>query len=261
MTIFASSGLKSLKKLGHSAEENNAPRSFAMDMYASTCRTHIELFGTTQRDLAVVASKNHNNSVHNPLAQYQKPMTVEEVMAGRPVVYPLTAPMCSPVGDGSAAAILCSGEYLKGLKDVRPVKIMASILGSGTDRPEGFGPDHITARLGKLAYEMAGVGPQDIDVIELHDATSLGELVQLGGLGICPWEDAAAFSKSGATALGGKIPVNPSGGLVSKGHPLGATGIGQIAEIVMQLRGDAGKRQVAGARLGYDRKWWRLCRH
>lgn len=241
---------KESEKLGHSAEENNAPRSFAMDMYASTCRTHIELFGTTQKDLAVVASKNHNNSVHNPLAQYQKPMTVEEVMAGRPVVYPLTAPMCSPIGDGSAAAILCSADYLRQLKEVRPVKVLASVLGSGTERPEGFGQDHITARLSKRAYEMAAIGPQDIDVVELHDATSLGELVQLGGLGICPWDEAASFSASGATALGGEIPVNPSGGLVSKGHPLGATGIGQISEIVMQLRGDAGKRQVEGARLG-----------
>jgi acetyl-CoA acetyltransferase len=208
------------------------------------------IYGTTQRDLAVVASKNHNHSVNNPYAQYRKPMNVEEVLAGRSVVYPLTAPMCSPVGDGGTAAILCSEAYLKRLKEARPVKIRASVLGSGKDRPEGFGPDYISARMSRLAYEMAGVGPRDIDVIELHDATSMGELVQLGGLGICPWEEAAALSRSGATSLGGRIPVNPSGGLVSKGHPLGATGIGQIFEIVQQLRGEAGKRQVEGARLG-----------
>ena len=226
------------------------PRSFAMDMYARICRAHIEAFGTTQRDLAVVASKNHNHSVHNPNAQFRKPMSVEEIMSARPVVYPLTVPMCSPIGDGGAAAILCSEEFLKRLKGVRPVKVMASVLGSGADRPEGFGSDYISTRLSKQAYEMAGVSPGDIDVLEVHDATSMGELIQFAALGFSAWEDAAAVARSGATALGGKIPVNPSGGLVSKGHPLGATGIGQIAEMVMQLRGEAGKRQVEDARLG-----------
>lgn len=177
-------------------------------------------------------------------------MSVEEVLAGRAVVYPLTAPMCAPVGDGGTAAILCSGDFLKRLKNVRPVKIRASILGSGTDRPEGFRSDHISARLSKQAYERAGVGPKDIDVIELHDATSMGELIQFEGLGFCSLGEGAAMARSGATALGGKIPVNPSGGLVSKGHPLGATGIGQLAEIVRQLRGEAGKQQVEGARIG-----------
>jgi acetyl-CoA acetyltransferase len=238
------------KKFGGQDSGENMPRSFAMDMYADKCRAHMQAFGTTQRDLAVVASKNHNHSVYSPYAQYRKPMSVEEVLAGRPVVYPLTAPMCAPVGDGGTAAILCSGDFLKRLKNLRPVKIRASILGSGTDRPEGFRNDHISARLSKQAYERAGVGPEDIDVIELHDATSMGELIQFEGLGFCPWGEGAAMAKSGATALGGKIPVNPSGGLVSKGHPLGATGIGQLAEIVRQLRGEAGKQQVEGARIG-----------
>lgn len=226
------------------------PRSVAMDMYASTCRAHMETFGTTQYDLAYIAAKNHNNSVHNPYAQYRKPMNVEEILAGRPVVYPLTAPMCAPIGDGAAAAVLCSEDYLRRLPESRPVRILASILGSGTDRPEGFGPDHISARLGKKAYDMAGLGPDDIDVIELHDASSMGEIIQFEGLGFCPWGEAAAVARAGATAVNGRIPVNPSGGLVSKGHPLGATGIGQIAEIVMQLREEAGKRQVDGARIG-----------
>lgn len=238
------------KEHSEQGKRSNKPRSFAMDMYAGMCRLHIKQFGTTQEDLAVVASKNHNHSVHNPYAQYRKPMTVEEVLAGRPVVYPLTAPMCAPVGDGAVASVLCSSDYLKKLKDSRPVKILASVLGAGTDRPEGFGPNHISVRLGKQAYNMAGVAPDDMDVLELHDASSLGELVQFAGLGFCSWEEAGAVARSGATSLGGKIPVNPSGGLVSKGHPLGATGLGQIAEIVMQLRGEAGKRQVEGARLG-----------
>ena len=231
-------------------KEPDKPRSVAMDMYANFCRSHMEAFGTTQRDLAVIASKNHNNSVHNPYAQYRKPMSVEEVMSGRPVVYPLTVPMCAPIGDGAAAAVLCSGDFLQRVRGSKPVKILASILGSGTDRPEGFGPDTISARLSKLAYDMSGVGPEDIDVLEMHDASSMGEIIEFEGLGFCQWGEAAAMARSGATSLGGKIPVNPSGGLVSKGHPLGATGVGQIYEIVMQLRGEAGKCQVEGARLG-----------
>jgi acetyl-CoA acetyltransferase len=231
-------------------EDTDNQRSFAMDMYASHCRLHMESFGTTQEDLAVVASKNHNHSVHNPLAQYRKPMTVEEILAGRPVVFPLTAPMCSPIGDGAAAAILCSSAFLKKNPNSREVKILASILGSGKDRPKGYGPDHISARLSQKAYAMAGVGPEDVDVLELHDATSMGEIILYEGLGFCPWGDAVAAARSGVTTLGGAMPVNPSGGLISKGHPLGATGIGQIAEIVMQLRGEAGKKQVEGARIG-----------
>jgi len=238
------------KTFGGQGGGQDMPRSFAMDMYASICRAHIEAFGTTQRDLAVVASKNHNHSVHNPNAQFRKPMSVEEIMSARPVVYPLTVPMCSPIGDGGSAAILCSKEHLKRMKGPRPVKILASILGTGADRPAGFGSDYISARLSKQAYEMAGVGPGDIDVLEVHDATSMGELIQFAALGFSAWEDAAAVARSGATALGGRIPVNPSGGLISKGHPLGATGVGQIAEMVMQLRGEAGKRQVEGARVG-----------
>jgi len=238
------------KRFGGQGGAEDVPRSFAMDMYASICRAHMEAFGTTQRDLAVVASKNHNHSVHSPYAQFRKPMSVEEIMSARPVVYPLTVPMCSPIGDGGAAAILCSGEFLKRLKGSRPVKVLASILGTGADRPAGFGSDYISTRLGKQAFEMAGLGPEDVDVLELHDATSLGELIQFAALGFSVWEDAAAVARSGATSLGGRIPVNPSGGLVSKGHPLGATGIGQIAEIVMQLREEARGRQVEGARLG-----------
>lgn len=238
------------KKIGKEDYGEGQPRSFAMDMYASICRAHMDTFGTTQNDLAYIAAKNHNHSVSNPYAQYRKPMTVEEVLAGRPVVYPLTAPMCAPVGDGATAAVLCSGDYMNRIPESRPVGIRASILGSGTDRKQGFGPDHISARLSRKAYGMAGLGPEDIDVIELHDASAMGEIIQFEGLGFCPWGEAAAVSRTGATALGGKIPVNPSGGLVSKGHPLGATGIGQIFEIVLQLREEAGKRQVKGARIG-----------
>jgi acetyl-CoA acetyltransferase len=229
---------------------NYGMKTIAMDMYASHCRLHTEMFGTTQQDLAVVASKNHNHSVHSPYAQYRKPMTVEQVLSARPVVFPLTVPMCAPIGDGGAAAILCSKDFLGHVKNCRSVNVLGCVLGSGTDRPKGYGPDYISARLSKKVYDMAGVGPKDVDVLECHDASSMGELIQLEGLGFCEWGEAAALSRSGATTVGGRIPVNMSGGLVSKGHPLGATGLGQIFEIVTQLRGEAGKRQVEGARIG-----------
>lgn len=191
------------KKFGDGKETiNEMPRSFAMDMYADICRAHIKAFGSSKEDLAVVASKNHNHSVHSPYAQFRKPMTVEEILTGRSVVNPLTVPMCSPIGDGGTAAILCSGTFLKRVKDPRPVKILASAFRSGADRPEGFGSDYISARLGRQAYETAGLGPEDIDVLEVHDATSLGELIHVAALGFCAWEDSAAMARLGATSLG-----------------------------------------------------------
>ncbi len=225
-------------------------RTVAMDMYGGFCRLHMDAFGTTQEDIAIVAAKNHTHSVNSPYAQFRKAMTVEEVLNARPVVYPLTVPMCAPIGDGAAAAVLCSKEFLGRLASCRPIKVLGCILGSHTNRPRGFGPDHIASRLSNKVYDLAGVGPKDIDVLELHDASSMGEIIELEAMGFCEWGQAAALARSGATTIGGRIPVNVSGGLVSKGHPLGATGLGQIFEIVTQLRGEAGKRQVEGARIG-----------
>lgn len=205
-------------------------------------------FGSTQRQLAVISAKNHFHGSLNPLAQIQKNMIVEEVLADQPVSYPLTRAMCSPVGDGAAAAVLCSGDFLKKITGARPVKIRASVLGSGKDRP--FEGEDIGERLSRQAYNLAGLGAEDIDVAELHDATAFGELHQLEVMGFCPPGEGGIFSESGATKLGGKIPVNTSGGLESRGHPIGASGLAQIHEIVTQLRGEAGRRQVAGARIG-----------
>ncbi|MFZ5596440.1 MAG: thiolase family protein [Bacillota bacterium] len=224
-------------------------RSLFMDIYAAVTRWHMAKYGSTQRQLAVISAKNHYHGSLNPLAQIQKNMTVEEVLADVPVSYPLTRAMCSPVGDGAAAAVLCSSDFLKKLDGARPVKILASVLGSGRDRPID-GVD-IGERLSRKAYEIAGLGPEDIDVAELHDATAFGELHQLEVLGFCPEGEGGVFSESGATALGGKIPVNTSGGLESRGHPIGASGLAQIHEIVTQLRGEAGKRQVEGAKIGF----------
>lgn len=224
-------------------------RSAFMDVYASFIRYHMAQCGTTRKQLAVIAAKNHFHSSMNPNAQFQNTMTVDEILAGKPVVWPLTAPMCAPIGDGAAAAIVCSGDYLKKLKDPRPVKIRASILGSGTNRPYDRPDLDIGVRLARQAYDMAGVGPDDIDTAEVHDATSFGELHQCESMGFCPMGEGGPFAETGATMLGGKIPINTSGGLESRGHPVGASGLGMIHELVTQLRHEAGPRQVEGCRL------------
>ena len=223
-------------------------RSIFMDAYAMGAKWHMKKFGSTQRQLAVICAKNHWHGSLNPLAQYQVDMTVEEVLADKPVAYPLTRSMCAPVGDGAAAAIVCSGKYLKKLGDARPVKVLASVLGSGRDR--GLDEEDIGERLVRQAYEQAGVGPKDIDLAELHDATAYGELHQTEAMAFCPLGEGGPYAESGATRLGGEKPVNTSGGLECRGHPIGASGLAQIYEVGLQLRGEAGKRQVEGARIG-----------
>ncbi len=235
-----------LKKAGKlKDDEKQKDRSAFMDIYAMGARMHMERYGSTQRQLAVIAAKNHFHGSLNPYAQYQMDMTVEEVLKDRLVSYPLTRAMCAPIGDGAAAAVLCSPSFLKNLKDARPIKIRASVLASG--RMRGLDELPIGTRLSKRAYEMAGLGPEDIDVAEVHDATAFGELLQCEELGFCPEGEGGLFAESGATKLGGKLPINPSGGLECRGHPIGASGIAQITEMVMQLRGEADKRQVKGA--------------
>jgi acetyl-CoA acyltransferase len=156
--------------------------------------------------------------------------------------------MCSPVGDGAAAAIVCSAKYLKKLRDARPVNILASILGQGSDRT--LDGEDIGERLSRQAYEIAGVGPGDISLAELHDATAWGELHQAEVMGFCPMGEGGPFAESGATKIGGSKPLNTSGGLECRGHPIGASGLAQIYELALQLRGDAGERQVEQARIG-----------
>jgi acetyl-CoA acetyltransferase len=237
-----------LKKAGKLKDDDKQKdRSAFMDIYAMGARMHMERYGSTQRQLAVIAAKNHFHGSLNPYAQYQMDMTVEEVLRDRLVSYPLTRAMCAPIGDGAAAAILCSQNFLKKIKNARPIKIRATVLASG--RMRGLDEPPIGARLSKRAYEMAGLEPEDIDVAEVHDATAFGELLQCEELGFCPEGEGGVFAESGATKLGGKLPINPSGGLECRGHPIGASGIAQITEMVMQLRGEADKRQVKGARI------------
>ncbi len=226
-------------------QEKPGGHSVFMDFYAIGARRHMERYGSTQRQLAVIAAKNHNNSTLNPLAQYTFPMTVEEVLADRVVSYPLTRSMCAPIGDGAAAAILCSEDFLKKHPSSRAVLIRASVLEGGTRT----GGNDIAERASAKAYRIAGVGPEDIDLLEVHDATAFGEIAQMEALGFCPRGEGGILAESGATALNGSIPVNPSGGLIARGHPIGASGLAQIFELVTQLRGEAGKRQVARHRI------------
>jgi acetyl-CoA acyltransferase len=234
------------KLLGEkTSEEKPGGHSSFMDLYAMGARMHMERYGSTQRQLAVISAKAHNNSTLNPLAQYTFPMTVDEVMADREVAWPLTRAMCAPIGDGAAAAIVCSKKFMKKLGKNRAVRIRSSVLKSG--RREG--ENDICSRASSAAYAMAGVGPEDINVVEVHDATAFGELYQTEQMGFCPIGEGGKFAENGETAIGGKIPINPSGGLMARGHPIGASGLAQIYELVTHLRGEAGQRQVSGCRI------------
>jgi len=245
---MAEASAKDAAQKSGSKGEGGGKRSLFMDVYALAARWHMNKYGTTQRQLAVISAKNHQNSSLNPYSQYQESMTVEEVLAAPLVSYPLTRPMCAPVGDGAAAVILCSGDALKKLGAQKPVKIRAAVQVSGRDR--GMDAPDIGELAADKAYQMAGLGPEDINVAEVHDATAFGELRAIENMKFCAAGQGGPFSEAGNTALTGKLPVNPSGGLESKGHPVGATGAAQITEIVWQLRGEAGKRQVEGARIG-----------
>ena len=225
------------------------PYSVFMDVYAAFARAHMKRFGTTQRQIAAVAAKNHAHSVHNPLSQYRTAYTIDEVLAAAPITYPLTVPMCSPVSDGAAAAILCTGAALRrlGLDTHRAVRVLSSVIQTGSDRNYTDVRNHLTVHAARRAYEAAGVGPRDVSVAEVHDATAMGEIIQIENLGFFEFGEGGPASERGDTSIGGRIPVNPSGGLESKGHPVGATGIAQMHELVTQLRGEAGPRQVDGA--------------
>ena len=234
---------------GDGGEGAGEKRSLFMDFYAAGAREHMKRYGTTAMQFAKIAVKSHQNASLNPYAQYREVYTVEDILNSPMVAEPLTRLMCSPIGDGAAALILCSEEKARQLT-TKPVWVTASILGSGKDRAPG--EPGVTTRMVTKAYAAAGVGPEDIDVIELHDASAPAELMEYEELGLCKVGEGGRLIEDGVTALTGKIPVNPSGGLLSKGHPIGATGCAQLTEIFWQLRGEAGERQVKGgnARIG-----------
>jgi acetyl-CoA acetyltransferase len=235
-------------KTTKSDEKEGQSRSFFMDVYASMTREYMKASGATAADFADIAVKNHDHGALNPKAQYRDRVTRQEVLSAREIAPPLTLLMCSPIGDGAAAAVIMSERMAKKLGVRRPVRIRASVLISGRDHA----PDEpgVVERAATKAYRVAGIEPRDAQVIEVHDATAPAELMVYEDLLLCARGEGPTLLRSGQTKLGGKNVVNPSGGLLSKGHPIGATGIAQIIEISDQLRGRAGARQVEGAKLG-----------
>lgn len=238
-----------LVELGADPGDDLGSRSIFMDIYAAWARGHMDRYGTTQAQIAAVASKNHGHAVHNEKAHYRTAMTVDEILSGRPLGYPLTVPMCSPMTDGAAAAVVGTAEAMERLGVERPVQVLASSVGTGVTREQDDYSSHLTRLAAQRAYEQAGVAPEDISVAEVHDATAFAEILLPELLGLCPEGEGGRLAESGDSTLGGRIPINPSGGLESKGHPLAATGLGQIYELTAQLRGEAGVRQVDNARL------------
>ena len=221
-------------------------RSPLMDRYAHKARRYMEKAGAGVEDFARVSEKNRWHGSFNPHAQFRAPVTLDEVLASRMVADPLRLLMCAPVGDGAAALVVASEEWVR-RRGEPAVGVAGCAVAAGGSNPAARAP---AVRAARAAYEQAGLGPIDIDVAEVHDACAPAELWIYEELGFCAPGEAAKLLRDGATHLGGRLPVNPSGGLLSKGHPLGATGCGQLVELTDQLRGRAGGRQVPGARVG-----------
>lgn len=237
----------------YKAEEKKPP--IAAVMFGDGGRQHMELYGTTREQFAKVSVKNHRHSVNNPRSQYRDACSLEEVMASRAVYDPLTLLQCCPTSDGAGAAILCSEAFAARHGISNPVKIVAQAM--TTDKMDDFSLGAMgmigvgmSRRAAQAVYQQSGIGPEDVQVIELHDCFSTNELITYETLGLCADGQGGRLIDEGAVTYGGKWVVNPSGGLLSKGHPLGATGLAQCAEIVWQLQGLAEKRQVEGARIG-----------
>jgi len=222
-------------------------QSALMDVYAATARRFFARGGGSAADAAAVAVKNRAHAAFNPQAQFHEGLTVEQVLSSRMIADPLRLLMCSPVADGAAAVVVCSEKRARSLGAARPVRIDACALRSGGQGD--IESDGAVRRAAAAAYEAAAVGPTDLDVVEVHDAAAPAELWTYEQLGLCETGGAPALLADGATRLGGHCPVNPSGGLLSRGHPVGATGLAQVVELVDQLRGRCGPRQVGGARL------------
>jgi acetyl-CoA acetyltransferase len=220
-------------------------RSMFMDIYALAARAHMQRYGTTARQFAAVTAKNSYHGSLNPRAQFREVLSVEQVLAAPMVAEPLTRPMCSPIGDGAAAVVVVSERKARELGLHPRVSVVTSVLRSGWDHgPEEPGTVEVCAR---EAFEEAGLGPNEIDVIECHDASAPAEILSYESIGLCAKGEGGKLVEAGETRLGGRIPVNVSGGLLRKGHPVGATGIAQIVELTEQLQGRAGRRQVENA--------------
>ena len=220
--------------------------SIFMDIYAEKTRKYMRASGAKPEDFAQIVVKSRAAAALNPLAQFRSPLTVPEVLGARMVSDPLTLPMCSPIGDGAAAVVLVSPALLKRLTAPAPVWIAGMSMVSGLARQD---LPNCAQRCTAAVYERSGIGARDLHVVELHDASAPAEMMHYENLGLCGAGEAASLLRSGATAIGGRISVNPSGGLLSRGHPIGASGVAQIHELVLQLRGRAGGRQRPGAKV------------
>lgn len=220
-------------------------------LYAMRAQRYMHEFGLTREQLAMVSVKNRRHGALNPDAYMRKPVTLDEVLASRPIADPFTLLQCCPTNDGAAAVVLCASSVAHEFR-ADPINVIASDVTSGkyiTGFRDMTIPE-ITVRGAKEAFEEAGVGPEDIDVAEVHDAFSIAELLYYEAFGFCEHGEAGHLIESGGTTFGGQVVVNPSGGLLAKGHPVGATGAAQIVEIVRQLRGECGSRQVENAKVG-----------
>lgn len=242
--IEACSDLEELAALKATLGPDAAKRSIFMDFYSEKVKKYFAGSGSGQRHLAMIAAKNHCNGALNPYAQLRAPQSPETVLASRPVVDPLTLLMCAPISDGAAALVLASPAWARS-HGLEGPEIAASVVRSDSFSDEGSQ----TADTARLAYAAARVAPNDVDVAEVHDATAAGELFGYEDIGLAPAGEGWKLVEEGAVALGGRVPVNPSGGLLARGHPLGATGVAQLCELTWQLRGAAGNRQVKGARV------------
>jgi acetyl-CoA acyltransferase len=225
----------------------DATGSIFMDLYKAIGRDYMEKSGATATDFARIAVKSRQFASHNVHAQYREPSGIDEVLASRMVADPLRLMMCSPIGDGAAALVLTSEANSRKL-GLPYVEVLASIVVSGEGKV-GTGFEPVAQRAARLAYEKAGVGPEDLHVIELHDAAAPAELLLSEQLGLARPNEGVQLFNSGKTSMGGSTPINPSGGLISRGHPIGATGCAQLVELSDQLRGRSGKRQRQGARV------------
>jgi len=236
---------------GDMAGEGRAGATFPA-LFAMIARRHMHQFGTTREQLAAVAVKNHANGAKNPLAHMRKVISMEQALAGKPIAEPLTVYDCSLISDGAAAVVIVPLEQAARYNP-RFAKVLAVTQTSdhvALDRKADITFFPAVKAAGEKAYKLAGVGPKQIDVAELHDCFTIAEIIASEDLGFTPKGQGGPFAASGATAITGQIPINTSGGLKAKGHPVGATGVGQICDIVMQLRGDAGERQVAKHKIG-----------
>jgi acetyl-CoA acetyltransferase len=224
-------------------EGEGSSHSIFMDSYAERARGRIERYGWSPADFAGVVVKNRRHAVSNETAQFRTPMTIDEVLASRMIVEPLTLPMCSPIGDGAAALVVTGAAARNGA--VSPIAVRASAL-SATGGPA---PGSVVQRASATAREQSGLSASDVDVIEVHDATASAEIEAYEHLGLAEAGEGNRLIADGTTALGGALPANTGGGLLARGHPVGATGVLQIVELVAQLRGRAGERQVDQPRL------------